>query len=649
MRWVWLLVFGCSTPAPSIAAHADDLAIIDVSVVPMSSDGVLAHQTVIIRGERIVAVAPTAMLTLPAGITVIDGKGNWLMPGLADMHVHTWRDDDLTMFVAAGVTTIRNMWGIEQHLRWRSQIARGERLGPTIITAGPLIDGDPPDWPGSTVLTNPADADKIVVEQKAAGYDFLKSVNQLSREAYAALVAAAKQHDMRLSGHVPNAVGVDGVLAAHQRSIEHLDGYLAALVPPDVVLPPFDDGEVRDRAVLAKLDLSRLPALIERTIAAGTWNCPTLIAFDRISKLDHIAGLRAGVQWLDKLPAAMTVRWTPLQNYTAEDYATVRASNTQLAKVLVALFAANAPILVGTDTGVSFVVPGEALHAEIELMVAAGVPRPRVLRAATADAWRYLGMPHEAGVVEVGSRADLVLVSSDPLTAPLPLIPDAVIVRGKALSRAELEAKLADIVKREAAPKQGIPALAGESAHYDIAIDGTTVGEERLAIDKRTIVGQIADLSEHIDTSYKVGPDSATIAATYHGTTLALAGTVAGGTLVVTGTDLTGKSLSINKPVPAGGFLSAPGIAGSIQLVEKLAGMKPGTKRTLMSLELGYFPAIEIISARYEVERKPDAAGHRVFAVTVTRSGTTVTGEIVVDDGGLVVTETLGTTTFTRR
>jgi imidazolonepropionase-like amidohydrolase len=648
MRWMWLVACGCSTPTPSIAVHANDLAITDVSVVPMSSDGVLAHQTVIIRGERIVAVAPTAMLTLPAGITVIDGKGKWLMPGLADMHVHTWRDDDLSMFVAAGVTTIRNMWGIEQHLRWRSQIARGERLGPTIITAGPLIDGDPPDWPGSTVLTNPADADKVVVEQKAAGYDFLKSVNQLSREAYAALVAAAKGHDMRLSGHVPNAVGLEGVLAAHQRSIEHLDGYLAALVPPDVVLPPFDDGEVRDRAVLAKLDLSRLPALIEQTIAAGTWNCPTLIAFDRISKLDHIAGLRAGVQWLDKLPAAMTVRWTPLQNYTAEDYATIRASNAQLAKILVALFAANAPILVGTDTGVSFVVPGEALHAEIELIVAAGVPRPRVLRAATADAWRYLGMPHEAGVVEVGARADLVLVSSDPLTAPLPLIPDAVIVRGKALSRAELEAKLADIVKREAAPKQGIPALAGESARYDIAIDGTTVGEERLAIDKRTIVGQIADLSERVDTSYKVGPDSATIAATYHAATLALAGTVAGGTLVVTGTDLTGRSISMKKSVPAGAFLSAPGIAGSIQLVEKLAGMKPGTKRTLMSLELGYFPAIEIISARYEVERKPDAAGRRVFAVMATRSGTTVTGELVVDDG-LVVTGTLGTTTFTRR
>jgi imidazolonepropionase-like amidohydrolase len=645
MRWMWLLVLGCSTP-PAIAVHAGDLAITDVTVLPMSSPE-LAHHTVIVRDDRIVAVAPSAMLTLPAGITVIDGKGKWLMPGLADMHVHTWRDDDLTMFVAAGVTTIRNMWGIEDHLRWRSQIARGERLGPTIITAGNMIDGDPPDWPGSVVLTNPADADKIVVAQKAAGYDFLKSVNQLSREAYEALVAAAKRHGMMLSGHVPYAVGVDGALAAHQRSIEHLDGYLAALVPPDVVLPPVDDSEARDRAVLAKLDLSRLPGLVDRTVAAGTWNCPTLVAFDRIGNLDHVEALRASEPWLDKLPAAMTVRWTSVQGFSAEDYATIRASNVQLAKVLAALVAANAPILVGTDTGVSFVVPGAALHAEIELMVAAGIPRPRVMRAATAGAWQYLGLPHEAGVIEVGARADLVLVSTDPRTTPLPLIPDEVIVRGKALSRAELETKLADIAKREAAPKQHIPAAAG-SAHYDVTFAGTRVGEERVAIDKQTIVGQVADLSERVDTTYKVGPDSATIAASYHGTTLELAGTIAAGTLTVTGTDFTGKSVSAKQPVPAGVFLSAPGIAGTVQLVDRLAAMKPGTKRTLTALELGYFPAVQIISARYDVERKPDVGGHRVYAVAATRNGTTVTGELVGDERGLV-TGTLGNTAFTRQ
>jgi hypothetical protein len=135
--WPWILACGCSTssgpatPTPvaastpaSFAARPGDTAITDMSVVPMTSDGVLAHHTVVILGDRIAAVAPRASVPLPRGVTVIDGAGQWLIPGLADMHVHTWYDDDRVLFLAAGVTTVRNMWGVPQHLTWQSQIAR---------------------------------------------------------------------------------------------------------------------------------------------------------------------------------------------------------------------------------------------------------------------------------------------------------------------------------------------------------------------------------------------------------------------------------------------------------------------------------------------------------------------------------------------
>jgi imidazolonepropionase-like amidohydrolase len=652
---------------PSIAVQPGDLAITDVSVVPMSSDGILAHHTVVIRGDLIVAVAASAALTLPAGITRIDGAGKWLMPGLADMHVHAWNEDDLTMFLAAGVTTVRNMWGVEQHLTWRSQIARGERLGPTIVTAGALIDGDPPDWPGSVVLANPDDAEQLVTQQKAAGYDFLKPVSRLSREAFEALAAAGKRHGMVLSGHVTYAVGLEGVLAAHQRSIEHLDGYLAALVPSGPPLPPIDDTQPWLRAVLSRLDPSRLPGLIDQTIAAGAWNCPTLVAYDRAPELYDVAAIERRVQWLAMVPSAVRARWAQdfaAQSYTAEDTAAVRAMNAQLARITGALVAANAPILVGTDTSNPYVVPGESLHDEIELIVAAGVPRPRVMRAATADAWRYLGLPHEAGVVEIGARADLVLVASDPLTAALPLIPDGVMVRGRWLPRGELEARLAEVVNHGAPPDDrwdGAPPLAvdGEAVHlagYDMAIAGTTVGQERLAVGvvsgKRVIVGQIADFGARIETSYRLGPDTAAVGLTYHTMTLDLRGKFTAGKLVVTGTDLTGRAVSLSQPVPIGAFLSAPGVGGSIRLVEQLAGMRPGSHRTLTSLALEPFPAIAIGSTRYEIERKRDRGGHRVFAVTATQRGASVTGELVVDNTGFVVAQTLGppiATTITRR
>jgi hypothetical protein len=638
----------------------------------MSRSGVLAHHTVVVRGDRIVAVAPAAEATPPAGATTIDGSGKWLMPGLADMHVHVWTEDQLTMFLAAGVTTIRNLFGSDQHLAWRTQIAHGEKLGPTIVTAGPLIDGDPPIWPGSTVLVNPLDADKIVADQKAAGYDFLKPYSRLSREAYEALAAAGKRHGMVLAGHVPTAVGLTGVLAAQQHSIEHLDGYVYALVPDGVTLPEAGSTQARMRAALSRLDPARLPGVVAQTLAAGTWNCPTLVVLDRFAALEDLEALKRRVQWLDKIPPAIVAQWDPrqdfrLRTYTAEDYAVLRAGNAQRAKILAALAAANAPLLVGTDTGNPFVIPGAALHDEIELMVAAGLPRERVLRAATADAARYLGTPHEAGVVDIGARADLVLVSIDPLTAPLPLVPDGVMVRGKWLPRADLEARLADITRRIAAPPakdrwEGVAPLAGEGklvhrAHYDMVSSDRTIGEERIAVGlvagKRVIVGQeVAEFAGRYETSYTIGPDTVTLALSSPYASLQLAGKITGGKLVATGTGPGGKPLSLSEPIPAGAFLSGPGIGGPVALTEKLTGMKQGGKRQLTALNLTSYPTAAIATIRYDVERKPDAHGHRVFAVTTTQGGITFSGDLIVDSAGFVVSQSIGppiSVTFTRR
>jgi hypothetical protein len=524
------------------------------------------------------------------------------------------------MYVAAGVTTIRNMWGIPEHVTWRSEIARGQRFGPTLVTAGSLIDGDPPDWTGSVVLTNPADAEALVVAQKAAGYDFLKVVNHLTREAYEALVAAAKRHDMLVAGHVTNAVGLAGTFAAHQRSIEHLDGYIAALVPPGTSLPSPDD-KTWTQVALAKADLARLPKLIEQTLASGAWNCATLIVYGPPPS--------QRVKWLALIPAATRAHWLHNEKTppSAEDLATSRANTAMLGKILAALAAAGAPILVGTDTGQDFVLPGEALHDEIELEVAAGVPRPRVLRAATADAWRYLG--RDDGTIEVGGRADLILVTSDPLTAPLPLVPDGVMLRGAWLPRSDLEARLAVIAQHAAAT----PEPYKDGVRYATVLDGTTVTQERVTAGE-TIHGELTDLVEHTSSSYELGTNTATLEWNYRTMKLALRGVVTANELVVTGTDLWAKPIALRAPL-AGGFLSSPGIAGTMRLVAQLADLKPGGKRTLSSLELANDP-IAIVASRYAVERKPDRDGHHIYQVAVTRHDATTTMELVVDGAGIV-------------
>src|SRR6185436_16279743 len=210
----------------------------------------------------------------------IDGKGRWLMPGLADMHVHTWSADDFPLFIANGVTTVRNMFGSELQLGWRQQVATGELLGPTMITAGPIIDGDPPVWPGSTVLTDPAEADKVVIEQKEAGYDFLKVYAGLKLDVYDALVAAAKAHGMRFMGHVPKAVGLDHVIASGQSSIEHLDGFAGAA---QLEGSPHhgETGFLQTLAAWPTADSGRLAELADACRQNGVWNCPTLVVLEK--------------------------------------------------------------------------------------------------------------------------------------------------------------------------------------------------------------------------------------------------------------------------------------------------------------------------------------------------------------------------------
>ena len=140
------------------------IAFVNVNVVPMDSERIITYQTVLIEDERIRAIGPADTTPIPEAAVRIDGSGKYLMPGLADMHVHLGYEGDLTLFIANGVTTVRNMWGKPIHLVWRQQIEQEKLLGPTIITTGLIIDGDRPIWRISKVVTSPEEAERVVNE-----------------------------------------------------------------------------------------------------------------------------------------------------------------------------------------------------------------------------------------------------------------------------------------------------------------------------------------------------------------------------------------------------------------------------------------------------------------------------------------------------
>jgi imidazolonepropionase-like amidohydrolase len=202
-------LFFVSNDAPSRAAarRADaPVAIVDVTVIPIVAAGTLPRQTVLIRDGRIVAMGPNASVRAPANARVIDGRGKFLVPGLVDAHVHLEEEADLPQFVAAGVTTVRDLMGSPETLAWRKQTEDGAMLGPRIIAAGPLFAGPQVPWRKKFTTEDPDSARAEVRRQHAAGYDLVKIYDGLTAPVYAAVMDEARTLGITATGHIPAAV-----------------------------------------------------------------------------------------------------------------------------------------------------------------------------------------------------------------------------------------------------------------------------------------------------------------------------------------------------------------------------------------------------------------------------------------------------------
>ena len=373
---------GHASHALSLAAPPS--AIVDVNVVTMDVDAVLPRQTVIIAAGRIVALGPVDTVAVPAGATVIDGAGRYLMPALTDMHVHVETPADLRFYLAYGVTTVRNMNGRPQHLRWRDEIAQGTRVGPRMVTAGPCMGELPCACDGVTAAAYAA----RVAAQQAQGYEFIKVYDYLPADAYAAVLAAASELDLDVVGHVPDTVRLDRVLASGQRSIEHLDGY-------------------------SSLQADDRPALIAQTVEHGVWNTPTLVIWQRFRPAD--CALSPAQLAMRRYAAhhAKSTLCTPA-DFATRAYALGPVS-AQRRDLVAALHAAGAPLLLGTDAPHLCTVPGYATHQELQNFVDAGLTPYAALRTATVNPARFWHELDTRGTVAVGKVADLLLLRADPL------------------------------------------------------------------------------------------------------------------------------------------------------------------------------------------------------------------------------------------
>ncbi|MHC4557387.1 MAG: amidohydrolase family protein [Planctomycetota bacterium] len=420
---------------PPMAKDPAAIAFVNVNVVPMDSERILPGQTVIVRADRISEIGPVDTTDIPEGALRIDGRDKYLMPGLVDMHVHQHHKNQLTLFIANGITAVRNMWGSERHLELREQINKGELIGPTIYTTGPLIDGNPPIWPESTVVETPEQATQVVAEHKKAGYGFIKVYNHLSLECFDTIVEAAAKHRMPVVGHVPTAVGLEHALAANQYSLEHLSGYGDFLQVEDS--PSLDWYKSWDQ-----INETNIPHIAQITREAGTWNCVTLVVNEKMMMSSEEAEQELKRAYMKYVSPFQKQRWSWFGGERAEDPNRSRKMSN-MKRMTKALHDAGARILLGSDTPNPYVVSGFSLHQELRNLVDAGLTPYEAIKAGTRDAAECLGELDEFGTISAGLRADLILIEDNPLkdvgnVGKL----NGVMARGRWLSQSELQTML---------------------------------------------------------------------------------------------------------------------------------------------------------------------------------------------------------------
>lgn len=404
-----LAIFFCAL----VSARAKDvppLAFVDVTVISTYGSRHLLHRTVIVRGDRIVSIGAARSAPVPPDAIILNHPGQILAPGLADMHVHIFNPDDGALFLANGVTTVRNMNGRADTNALTQRIDAGQTPGPRIYSSGPIINAPEAGW--SAVASTPAQIRTLVADEARGGYIAVKLYESLAPDVFAAGVAAARAHSMQVFAHVPLSMTLQQVLDLHIDSVEHLTGFDRALAP--------NAHSDWDEERWANADIDRMAPLAGRVARSGVWNDATLVTLrDAPCAFADITAAEAAPDYRYATPRQRTLWRSQSQEAGTEhdlqaSCAMSRRAHQMRLAMLRALHAAGVPLLIGTDAPQPFVYPGFSFQEELALHLDAGFTGAEILRMASRDAARFLHLQHEFGAVAPGMRADLLLLDQDP-------------------------------------------------------------------------------------------------------------------------------------------------------------------------------------------------------------------------------------------
>ncbi len=406
-------------------AKAQTLTITHATLIDVTNGKTQPDTTVVINGNRIASIFHSTQVNPKAG-QIVDANGQYLIPGLWDMHTHVYFDGTaaagtdliLPLFLANGVTGIRDMGStLDSVLQARDDVAAHRLFGPRMVVSGPMLDGPRSHYKAAIPIATAEDGRNAVDMLKSRGVDFIKVQSGVPRKAYIAIAAEAKKVGIEFEGHVPDAIRASEAVSAGQRTFEHLIGIFEASSPDE---DKYLIGTKTPAMFLESYEPAREAGIILLLAKNQVWQCPTLfwergqwlvdaIDYTKDPDLEYAAHTWVTKQW----PASQK---GILKSLDTDPIAVREKFVVHELDIVRRLHAANVPFLAGTDTpaGVD-VVPGISLHLELQRFVAAGFTPLEALQTATLNPAKFYNRLGDFGAVQTGRIADLVLLRANPL------------------------------------------------------------------------------------------------------------------------------------------------------------------------------------------------------------------------------------------
>lgn len=411
------------------------------TVVDVRSGKETPGSVIVIRGERIEAIGPEGKTAIPAGAQIVDAAGRWVVPGLIDSHAHAGADPTtpLALYVANGVTTIRNPGGNVSVLRLtRAALQSGKLIGPRLYFSGQILDGLPPVWPdGSLLVDTPERARSAVNFLADQGVDFIKVYNNVKEPELAVIIASARERGLPVGGHVPRSMTMTRAIEMGMTRLEHIRITGKEMLSPEEAakIDPLPLGS-REPLLWQQYDLNseKFHVLVQRIAASRVFLDPTLVT-DEIFDLSTPEAEKndPNNQYFSAADVEDGLRMMANPIYvTPPELKAAAVDKFHKEQRFVGMCnEAGVRIIAGTDgPGIGRLIPGFALHRELELLVASGLSPLQALRAATSTAAEALGKEDSLGALEPGKLADLVVLDADPLLAVQNLRKIRLVVQG---------------------------------------------------------------------------------------------------------------------------------------------------------------------------------------------------------------------------